>query len=542
MIYLGPELQNKLMPMFHYSLKPGGVLFLSPSEGIGNFTQLFSPIDRKWKFYSALAAKSSVLPTIASPVNASKSSRKTIVENAMKPINHIDLAELSQRLLVQYFAPASVLTDNAGNILYVYGETGKYLRPAPGQASLNVVEMACGDIKSELRAAMHLAAQEGKATLNREIPFNVSGVPFVVSISVRLLPSSLGEYKNLLLVSFQDVARPMAKTIRKSVPKSAELIRIKALEDELMLLEESFKTVTQEYQVTTEELKSSNEEMQSTNEEMQSSNEELETSKEELQSVNEELITVNAELQTKMDQLYDMQNDMKNLLDSINIGIIYLDKHLMIRSFTREAVRVYRLVPADIGRPLSDIRSISDKADDLIVAAQHVIDTLISYEGELRILNAWMQVRIQPYRTIDSFIDGVIITFTDISMRIKDVTNYEALRFANAIVNTIREPLLVLDGALKVIAASESFYQQFQVQPNETEGHLIYELGNHQWDIPDLRELLEEILPKNSFFDNYMVEHDFPNIGHRKMRLNARRILSKVGEPQLVLLSFEVNV
>lgn len=438
MIYLEAELQEKLIPTFHYSLKSGGVLFLSPSEGIGNFTEMFTPIDRKWKFYRASTASKSVKPIIAVPIIAPISSTNKPVEKVMKSNSNINLAELSQRLLVQYFAPASVLTDNTGNILYVHGETGNYLRPAPGQASLNVVEMANGEIKSELRLAIHLAAQEGKATLNREISVNVSGAPNLVSISVRLLPTSLGEYKNLLMVSFQDVARPMAKPTRKAVPKSAELKRIKVLEDELMLLEENFKTVTQEYQVSTEELKSSNEEMQSTNEEMQSSNEELETSKEELQSVNEELITVNAELQTKMDQLYDMQNDMKNLIESISTGIIFLDKHLMIRSFTREAVRVYRLVPSDIGRPLMDIRSIADKADDLMAAAQQVIDTLIPYEGELMVLNTLMQVRMQPYRTVDNFIDGVLITFTDISMRINEAVGHEALRFANAIVNTVR--------------------------------------------------------------------------------------------------------
>jgi two-component system CheB/CheR fusion protein len=416
------------------------------------------------------------------------------------------------------------------------------LRPAPGKASLNVVEMACGDIKSELRLAIHLAAQEGKATLNREIPVNVDGVPNMVSISVRLLPTSLGEYKNLLMVSFQDVAGSVAKPTRKALPKSVELIHIKALEDELMLLEQNFQMVSQEYQSTTEELKSSNEEMQSSNEEMQSSNEELETSREELQSVNEELITVNTELQTKIDQLYDMQNDMKNLLESIGVGIIFLDKHLIIRSFTREAVRVYRLVPSDIGRPLSDIRSIADKANDLTATAQMVMDTLISYEGELPILNTLMQVRIQPYRTVDNFIDGVLITFTDISMRINEAICHESLRFANAIVNTVREPLLVLDGALKVISASESFYQQFKVQVKDTEGYKIYELGNHQWDIPPLRCLLEEILTKDESFENFLVEDDFPNIGHRKMRLNGRRIISKIGEAQLILLSFEVNL
>jgi two-component system CheB/CheR fusion protein len=453
-----------------------------------------------------------------------------------------NLAELIRKVLVQYFAPASVVTDLKGTILYVHGDTGKYLRPAPGQASLNIIEMAREGLELELRAAIHVAANEEALTLNRETQVKTNGGFTAVSLSVRLLPDPTGDQK-LLLVSFQDIGgSPAAKPRRKRAATPVELSRIEELERDLAYLKENNQAIIEEQQASNEELKSTNEEMQSTNEELQSTNEELETSKEELQSVNEELITVNSELQGKIEQLADMQNDMKNLMDNINIGIIFLDRHLMIRSFTRDAVRVYRLVASDVGRPLNDIRSVA-AAEDLLPAAQSVLETLIPYERELDIGDGtWTLARIQPYRTLDNVIDGVVLTFTDITVRIKAIATQEALLLlAESIVKTIREPFIVLDGALKVISASNPFYREFQITPEQTLGRPIYQIGNQQWDIPRLRELLETMLVRDEAFEKYAVEHDFPGIGHRKMLLNARRIVGKVGAPQMILLSMEIN-
>lgn len=541
MIYLEAELQNKLMPTFHYALKSGGVLFLSPSEGIGNFTQLFLPIDRKWKLYRAIHPATTVKTIISSATSLPVASSNEIKEKIMKQTKEINLAELSRRLLLQYFAPASVITDFKGNILYVHGETGKYLRPAPGQASLNVIEMAHEGLETGLRAAILAASNESKSTISRELQVKTNGGFTTVGLSVRPLPTSLSDDRNMLLLSFQDIAKPTAKSSRTRVAKSTELMRIAELEQELLQLKESYQTIIEEQQASNEELKSTNEEMQSTNEEMQSSNEELETSKEELQSVNEELITVNSELQTKIDQLSVSQNDMKNLLENMNVGIIFLDKHLVIRNFTREAVRVYRLAPSDIGRPLVDIRSIADQADDLMIAAQRVLDSLIPYEAELHILNSWILVRIQPYRTLDNFIDGVVLTFTDITARIKDVTTNEALRLANSIVNTLHEPLIVLDNMLTVVTSNNAFYQQFQVNQKDTLNHKFYELGNGQWNISVLRQRLADLLQNKVDFENFEVEHDFPTIGWHKVLLSARYMLSSVGEPQFILLSIEIK-
>ncbi|MEK6663987.1 MAG: chemotaxis protein CheB [Pseudomonadota bacterium] len=540
MIYLEPELQNRLIPAFHYALKPDGALFLSPSESIGNHPDLFAPLSRKWKFYRAISSVTSTRAVMAGGLSWAAHSGDKAPEEAMKKTKETDFAELTRRILLQSFAPASVVTDLKGDILYVHGETGKYLRPAPGQATLNVIDMAREGLQLELRAALQNAIQ-GAPTLNREMLVKTNGDFQSVSLSVRPLPNPDAN-QGLLLMSFQDVAHPaQVKPGRgKRAAPPIELRRVEELERDLAYTKENLQATIEEQQASNEELKSTNEEMQSTNEELQSTNEELETSKEELQSVNEELITVNAELQAKIEQLAGMQNDMKNLLDNIDIGTVFLDEHLVIKRFTREAARVYRLVASDVGRPLVDIKS-DIEGKDLLAEAQTVLDTLAPFECEVRNMSgAWYLARIQPYRTLDNVIEGVVLTFTDISQRVEAAAAVQKAReLAEGIVDTVREPLVVLDDALQVISASRSFYRAFQVTPQDTVGHSLYELGNRQWDIPSLRELLETILPRHQSFDDYAVEHDFPAIGHRKMLLNARRIEGKMGEPPLILLAME---
>jgi two-component system, chemotaxis family, CheB/CheR fusion protein len=397
--------------------------------------------------------------------------------------------------------------------------------------------MAREGLNLELRSAIHAATSDNALTLNRELQVKTNGGFTTVSLSVRPLPDTTGSH-NQLLVSFHDIPTP--KPTRKRSVKSADLLHIEELERDLLYLKESYQISIEEQQAVNEELKSTNEEMQSTNEELQSTNEELETSKEELQSVNEELITVNSELQAKIEQLADMQNDMKNLLDNINVGIIFLDRQLIIRRFTRDATRIYRLVATDVGRSLNDIKCIVE-ADDLLTAAQQVLDSLIPYEREIHINDdIWILARIQPYRTLDNMIDGVVLTFTDITARIKAIVTQEALIVAESIVNTIREPFIVLDDNLRVVFASNSFYVQFQLKQEDTVNRQIYQLGSCQWDSPILHELLDSVLLHDQTIENHIVEHDCPVIGYHKLLLNTRRIVSKTGVLQMILLSMEL--
>ena len=538
MIYLEPELQNRLIPAFHYALKPGGVLFLSPSESIGNHTELFTPLNRKWKFYRTTPSPVSTRAVLASNLTWTTESAHKIPESLVKIAGENNLAELTRRMLLQFYAPASVVTDANGHVLYIYGETGKYLRPAPGHASLNIVDMAREGLQVELRSAIQNASQN-TPILRRELSVKTNGDFQPVLLSVHALPNP-NDQQFLLLVSFQDIdplPQKPAHAKHKRSSKPDELRHVEELEYELAYTKENLQATIEEQFASNEELKCANEELQSTNEELQSTNEELETSKEELQSINEELVTVNSELQAKIVQLADMQNDMKNLLDNTHIGTIFLDQNLIIRRFTRDATNIYRLAASDIGRPLSDIKP-ELEGEDLLNAAHAVLDNLVPIEHEVKTLNGnWYLARIQPYRTLENMIDGVVLTFTNITERTRAIQSLETRLLAQSIANTVHEPLIVLNHKLEVITASRSFYQSFQVSADNTLTYPIYELGNGQWNIPVLRDLLQAVLSHNQAFEDYPVEHDFPAIGYRKILLNARSIIGLTGEPQLILLA-----
>lgn len=541
MIYLEPELQNRLIPAFHYALKPGGVLFLSPSEGIGNHTELFTPLNRKWKFYRTIPTTASARTMLTSNLNWTTEPTYKSPEDIIKTAKETNIAELTRRMLLQFYAPTSVVTDLKSNILYVYGETGKYLRPAPGHATLNMIDMAREGLQLELRVAI-LAASQGTPTLNQELSVKTNGDFHPVHLSIRIL-SNPNDHQNLLLISFQDITYPVSENPerikRKRTSKPNELHHIEDLERELAYTKENLQATIEEQYASNEELKCTNEEMQSTNEELQSTNEELETSKEELQSINEELVTVNSELQAKIVQLADMQNDMKNLLDNIHIGTIFLDQQLIIRRFTRDATQIYRLVASDVGRALSDIKP-ELEGKDLLDDAYTVLDNLTPIEREVKTMNGNCYLaRIQPYRTLDNMIDGVVLTFTNITERTRALAVQEARLLAESIVDTVREPLIVLNDELKVVTASRSFYQHFKVTAEETIGRPLYELSKGQWNISALHELLEAVLSHNQAFENYQVDYHLPTIGHRKLQLNARSIIGRTGEPQLILLAIE---
>jgi two-component system CheB/CheR fusion protein len=541
MIYLESELQDRLLPAFHYALKPNGILFLSPSESIGGHPDLFAAVNRKWKFYRAVHAVAPTRAVVGSGLSWTTPRRAKAPEETMRVAKEINFAELARRALLQSYAPASVVADLKGNILYVHGDTGKYLRPAPGQATLNVVDMAREGLQLDLRAAIHAAANNGAVTLGREVAVKTNGDLQTISLNVRPLADP-DATQGLLLVSFQDVVRPLpAKLVRgKRGAVAAEGRRVDELERDLAYTRENLQATIEEQQSSNEELQSTNEELQSTNEELQSTNEELETSKEELQSVNEELVTVNAELQAKIEQLAGMQNDMKNLLDNISVGTVFLDERLVIRRFTREAVQVYRLVESDTGRPLVDIKS-NLEGEELLAKAQSVLDTLVPCEQEVQTVGgAKYLARIQPYRTLDNVICGVVLTFTNISARAEADAKAQAARLlAENIIDTVREPLLVLDAEMKVISASRAFYRRFRFLPEDVVGHRIYELGDGQWDIPSLRELLDKLLPQHQVLEDYAMEQDFPVIGHCRMLLNARRIVTAAGQPPLILVAME---
>ncbi|WP_285424728.1 chemotaxis protein CheB [Pseudomonas sp. efr-133-TYG-103a] len=542
MIYLGAALQNRLIPTFHYSLKPQGVLFLSPSESIGSYATLFNTLHRKWKFYRVNKAHNNRLMQMGSSLSWLPQKISRPPDRTLTLTKETNLAELTRRALLQDFGPASVVTDLAGNVLYVHGDTGSYLRPAPGQASLNVVDMAREGLQLELRSAVRRATQSAESTSGHLVTVTGDGIARRVNLSVRRMAgASQGE--QLLLITFQETADPAFVETdgdTQSVVAQPPPDRLHLLERDLAYTRENLQATIDELQHTNEELGAANEEMQSTNEELQSSNEELETSREELQSVNEELVTVNAELQAKIEQLGDMQNDMKNLLDSINIGTIFLDTQLIIRRFTRDAVKLYRLIPKDIGRPLADISS-HIQSVDLLVPAQEVLDMLIPQEVELCTVSGdWFLARLAPYRTLDNVISGVVMTFHDINSRIANERAVQAAReLAEAIVDTVIEPLLLLDQDLCVVSASRSYYLTFATNESQTTGRRLYELNNGQWDIAALRMKLGTILEDDTSFDGFEVTHHLTGTGPQTIVLNARRVTGEGARPHLILLAMQ---
>jgi two-component system CheB/CheR fusion protein len=280
---------------------------------------------------------------------------------------------------------------------------------------------------------------------------------------------------------------------------------------------------------------------------MQSSNEELETSKEELQSLNEELITVNTELQNKNDELSTINNDMKNLMESIDIPTVFLDNNLLIKRFTFHASKVINLISTDIGRPINHIAT-NLKYEKFIEDAKEVLRTLVFKEIELQTNDGlWYQMRILPYRTIGNVIDGVVITFLDINILKTSSEKINKLNreiqlareYADNIIDTMRESLLILDKDLKVRSANRTFYKVFNTVSEKTVGKFIYELDDNNWDIPDLRRLLEEIIPKSTFFEDYEVEYNSKNAGRKKLLLNARQIFQSEKETKLILLAIQ---
>ncbi len=543
MIYLEAELQNQLLLAFHYALKPGGILILSPSETIGNQADMFAPLNRKMKIYRALSSIDSTRSIIKSGLSWTQSStEKNPQQEAMQKNKENNIAELTRRALLLSYAPASVVTDLKGEILFVQGETGKYLQLASGQPSNNALDMARDGLKLELRDAMYTAGKLNEPTLDRPLSIKTENGIRDISLSVRPLPDP-DTKQTLLLISFQDIPVPPSESAEPMQHRSRKKDRshLEALERDLADTKESLQITIEEQQASNEELKSTNEELQSTNEELQSTNEELQSTNEELEISKEELITINIDLQGKIEELANMQNDMKNLLDNINVGTIFLDGNLRIRRFSRESEKIYHLIDSDLGRLLSDFKSNLVDAD-LISDARSVLNTLILCERELETLDGnWFLMRIQPYRTLDNIIDGVVMTFTDITSRLESEELQRKTQLAEDIVNTVREPFVVLDDRLEIISANRAFYTTFRTSAQDTIGQSIYAIGNRQWDIPGFKELLGNILALNHNIVDYRIEYDFPLIGHKTITINGTRIKNKTKSNfHMILLAMEL--
>ncbi|TFZ64047.1 PAS domain-containing protein [Hymenobacter sp. UV11] len=554
LIYLSGELQKSLLPVFHYALNPNGLLFLGPSENITGYQDLFQPLDVKWKISRRTAITVSLPHLIKFPFAMARHPTAAPPTTAlMSPIgtNHrqnSSFAALVQKNLLQAYAPPAVVIDPKGEILFVNGRTGKYLEPAPGLSGMNLFEMARAELNFEISGAVHRVAQSHEPVVVDNVRVRTDTGEQLLRLTVRPLTEPV-PLAGLLLVVFEDQPTPRRVRQTKRDPAADGRHRdavVEALDKELQYNKHRLQTTVEEMESSLEELKSTNEELQSANEELQSTNEEAMTNKEEMQSLNEELMTLNMQYLAKTDELSQSANDMKNLLDATEIAIIFLDNELIIKRFTPPVARIISLLPGDVGRPLAHFTS-SLRHEHLVRDVRQVLDRLTSLEISIQTLRGeWFTMRVLPYRSLDNYINGVVITFTDITrLKLLEARLQQAARFSESIADIVREPLLALDTDLRVYSANRSFAEAFQENPAELVGQPLAALGNGAWNQPALHQYLRALLDPPTpgpELDNLEIEADFPRLGRRRVRLYGRRLLHQ-GQPtgQLLLGVQEVS-
>ena len=417
LIYLEAGLQEKLLQLFHYSLRQGGYLLLGSSESVGPASSLFAGLPGRSRIYRRLDVPTPALPSgMTSAFGQGGSRLKAAAAHgagaaAMAP----DIQALVEQLVLTHYAPAALLVSAKGEMLYFSGKTGKYLEPAAGKPNLNLFAMARDGLKQALSEAFYRAVRESKTATLKRVKINTVGPAHYADVVVQPLTEPMA-LSGAVLIVFRDVAAPSPRRPRLAADAAAsDGLRVEAALQELQHAREDARSTREEMQSSQEELKSTNEELQSTNEELQSTNEELTTSKEEMQSMNEELQTINNELRLKVGEVSRANNDMRNLLDSTEIAILFLDETLHVRRFTPSTTKLFKLIPGDAGRSITDIVCDLDYPG-LATDAREVLRTLVFKETDVAATETrWFRVRIMPYRTQDNRIDGLVITFADIS-------------------------------------------------------------------------------------------------------------------------------
>ncbi|HET8547388.1 MAG TPA: CheR family methyltransferase, partial [Bryobacteraceae bacterium] len=528
MIYLGQELQKKLIPLFHYALRPGGYLFLGPSESAGTHKELFGTVDKKHRIFER--RETLPRPAVDFPLTEISRPNQPGGKSAVKPPEPAEERELPKRLeriILQRYRPACVTVKENGDAVYFSGRLDRYLDHPTGSPDVNLISMAREGLRIPLRTVLHKAVTGRERVVQKQISVQTNGTVSQVDLTVE--PIAEFQSANLYMVVFEDA-------VASAGPPQAAPAADASSEETIRHLEDELRSAREHAQAMFEELESSNEELKSANEEFQSTNEELETSKEELQSFNEELQTINAEISRKSAELDHANSDLQNLLNSTEIATIFLDGELRIKTFTPAAGAVFRLIASDAGRPITDLAA--QFADvDFVPDIRETLRTLKARERQLAGTGGQhYQLRVLPYRSIKNVIEGVVLTFTDVTQAKQAARLVEDAKiYAENIVATIRDPLLVLDDNLRVQSANPAFFKAFHVTAKETEGRLLYELGNGHWDIPELRRLMTELLPEKKTMEDFLVEHEFPDIGRRSLSLNARRI----DHVQLILLVVE---
>lgn len=540
LIYLDPDLQQQVLPLFHYALRPDGVLFLGSSETIGEFGHLFEVIDKKWKIFRRKPVAPTHPAMLRMPLRTSVPAPKPPRRAPESDHGDGTLVRLVEKSLLEQFAPASVIVDADGSVIYVHGHTGDYLELASGQARMNILEMAREGLKERLPNLLQSAMNRHSPVRLDAITLHNEGETHRVTVTVQ----PFQQYPKLA-GCFAILFQPIPETPAQGEP-SAEVASpaiLRNLEQELAAMRENLQTTIEELETSNEELRSLNEEYQSTNEELQSANEELQTSREEMQSLNEELATVNDQLNDKVVSLTEMHGNLENFLNGLDIPTIFLDRELRVQRFTQRATTLVNLIGNDVGRPLAHLTT--NLADDsLLELAQDVLKTLqrcqkivADNEGRRYLL------RILPYRAGDDKVEGVVMTFVDVEeleQARADLAESETARdFAQSIVDTVRHPLLVLDADLRLLHANPMFYRTFGLTPEASTGKLIYELADGAWAGAELRRLLEQVLPAEKQIEDFPIDLKLGRDGTQPFLLNAQAVYEFGERTRRILLALE---
>ena len=540
LIYIEPEMQKKILNLVGFALNPGGYLLLGKAESAIERSNLFEPVSRSFRIYRR---KESVPVQAANfPVRPPGAPVRLVPRPERPPVKLLDL---NQQVLLKHFNASIVLIAESGDILHFYGPSHKYLAHPLGDANLNLFDLIESRHSSKLRRALEKAARGNPKVTLDGLDFSRDDSTCFANVTITpVVEPKSGE--RLLAVIFEEARLPReASPVEASPvsPRGTEIsddALVKQLEAEIKTLKEELQATNDDFQTAHEGFTAANEEVLAINEELQSTNEELETSKEELQSVNEELITLNNQLNEKVEELSKTNDDLANFLNSSEVATVFLDTKFCVRRFTPSTTKLMNLIPVDLGRPVSHI---SNKfiAVDLLAIADNVLKNLVPIEKEVQTSDgSWHIMGCLPYRTLNNVIDGVVFTFMDITrLKCSEEALLEARNYAESIVHTTRESLIVLNPNLNVVSANRVFCETFKVTPEETEGHLIYELGNRQWDIPRLRELLQAVFLTDAPFEDFEMEHDFPTVGRKIMSLNARKIYSESKDLRLILLAID---
>ena len=530
LIYLDSELQKQIIPIFHYALNPEGILFLGSAESIGSFNQLFNCLHPKYKFYQ----RSALLKEPLTPLSIPKPLYRRRFEqslNELVPERRTETTTLQvEHFLLDKYVPISFIINIKGKIFYIHGKSAAYIQPPTGLPNWNIIEMAREGLRFPLASSLRLAEKStDNLFIHKNININNDGHIEAIDLTIERIKSP-EVLQHLFLVSIFPI------TLAASEPKNT-LLLTPSLPSEKDNLEHELYFTKESLNAAIADLEISNEELQSSNEELQSTNEELETTKEEMQSLNEELSTINTELQKKIESLSEANDDMQNLLNGTDIASIFLDCDLKIKRYTRQAKSIFKLIDTDTGRPLSDLAS-NLRYDNLLNDAQQVLETLVIKEAEAQTIeNDWYLVRILPYRTTENIIDGLAINFININkLKIAELYAHEAY-LMTAIVNTVPQPMLVLDHTLRISLVNPAYLKNYGLNHDEFIGQSLFSIHNGAFNMAPLRDLLNHTVSHNQAFTDFQVDVLFPQIGLKPLLLTGCILKLSSNIPSHVLLS-----